>query len=275
MSRLLFGSLLLAYGTAALSTPVTDNLQPDSKGYYPGMLIVKGEYVRLQNCTQRQDYTLLPAGKYGYETMAELISVRKNMPDNIPISVGLQGEVEYDESLNATGNFLVRGLEFIKQGENCNIVATPIAKMDADTIEATSTDKDTDFAPPHQSENNLPIPGKPAIAEEIAAPPASEMAVEPTQHAQAPTALEETQPSTIPTVVTQEAPPDNPQLTTPVSQMENATIVDTEQSDKTNQTAESDHQKEPLPATSSSNHIPTDTIITEEIISVKTYFKED
>lgn len=148
MSRILFSYLAFALCTSA-SAQSLNSPNSEVKGYYPGMLISKDSYVRLKNCSQNHDYALLPSGKYGYEVMAELISIRKNTPFETPVSVGLHGEVEYDSAKNPTGNFLVRGLEFVKTGESCDITVEP---SPSDQQMAVNT------APPIAEKVSLPLP---------------------------------------------------------------------------------------------------------------------
>ncbi|MDO1509205.1 MULTISPECIES: hypothetical protein [unclassified Neisseria] len=127
MKYYFFGGVLLLCSAVTLSAPVfSENTNKHKQdGYFPGMLIVKNEYVRLQDCTRRSEYILLPSGKYGYEAMAELISVRKNTPIDVPVSVGLKGEVEYTPENEPTENFLITDIAFIKQGESCYIEMKP------------------------------------------------------------------------------------------------------------------------------------------------------
>jgi len=72
----------------------------------------------------KNNYTLLPGSGNGYEAAAEIISVRKNTPENTPIYVGLRGNLE-------NTNFLISGIDFIKMGESCHVphTETPPAEV--------------------------------------------------------------------------------------------------------------------------------------------------
>ena len=89
---------------------------------YLGMLIEKDEYVRLQDCSKQIEYTLVPSGKYGYDAIAELISLRKNTAVSIPISVSLNGSIEENINNNKNRYFLVNDISSVKTGESCYIV---------------------------------------------------------------------------------------------------------------------------------------------------------
>ena len=68
-----------------------------------GMLVTQNNYVRIRSCDLKNNYTLLPGSGNGYEAAAEIISVRKNTPENTPIYVRLRGNLE-------NTNFLIPGL---------------------------------------------------------------------------------------------------------------------------------------------------------------------
>ena len=89
-----------------------------------GMLVTQNNYVRIRSCDLKNNYTLLPGSGNGYEAAAEIISVRKNTPENTPIYVGLRGNLE-------NTNFLISGIDFIKMGENCHVphTETPPAEV--------------------------------------------------------------------------------------------------------------------------------------------------
>ena len=89
-----------------------------------GMLVTQNNYVRIQSCDLKNNYTLLPGSGNGYEAVAEIISVRKNTPENTPIYVGLRGNLE-------NTNFLISGIDFIKMGESCHVphTETPPAEV--------------------------------------------------------------------------------------------------------------------------------------------------
>ena len=72
----------------------------------------------------KNNYTLLPGSGNGYEAAAEIISVRKNTPENTPIYVGLRGNLE-------NTNFLISGIDLIKIGESCHVphTETPPAEV--------------------------------------------------------------------------------------------------------------------------------------------------
>ncbi|MDO5069927.1 MAG: hypothetical protein Q4D78_06980 [Neisseria zoodegmatis] len=139
--RLAILALLYNVSVPAFSH-TAENAKDTANGYFPGMLIVENDFVRLQDCTRRQHYSLLPYKKYGYEAMAELISTRKSTPAKTPIYVALKGEVEYSSDSNPTNTFLVSGIESIKVGENCYIYPVP-AKPDAENKVSTITTKPT------------------------------------------------------------------------------------------------------------------------------------
>ena len=82
-----------------------------------GMLVTQNDYVRIRSCDLKNNYTLLPGSGNGYEAAAEIISVRKNTPENTPIYVGLRGNLE-------NTNFLISGIDFIKMGESCHVPHT-------------------------------------------------------------------------------------------------------------------------------------------------------
>ena len=82
-----------------------------------GMLVTQNNYVRIRSCDLKNNYTLLPGSGNGYEAAAEIISVRKNTPENTPIYVGLRGNLE-------NTNFLISGIDFIKMGESCHVPQT-------------------------------------------------------------------------------------------------------------------------------------------------------
>ena len=82
-----------------------------------GMLVTQNNYVRIRSCDLKNNYTLLPGSGNGYEAAAEIISVRKNTPENTPIYVGLRGNLE-------NTNFLISGIDFIKMGESCHVPHT-------------------------------------------------------------------------------------------------------------------------------------------------------
>ena len=82
-----------------------------------GMLVTQNNYVRIRSCDLKNNYTLLPGSGNGYEAAAEIISVRKNTPENTPIYVGLRGNLE-------NTNFLISGIDFIKMGESCHVLHT-------------------------------------------------------------------------------------------------------------------------------------------------------
>lgn len=82
-----------------------------------GMLVTQNNYVRIRSCDLKNNYTLLPGSGNGYEAAAEIISVRKNTPENTPIYVGLRGNLE-------NTNFLISGIDFIKMGESCHLPQT-------------------------------------------------------------------------------------------------------------------------------------------------------
>ena len=90
-----------------------------------GMLVTQNNYVRIRSCDLKNNYTLLPGSGNGYEAAAEIISVRKNTPENTPIYVGLRGNLE-------NTNFLISGIDFIKMGESCHVphTETPPAEVD-------------------------------------------------------------------------------------------------------------------------------------------------
>ena len=85
-----------------------------------GMLVIQNNYVRIRSCDLKNNYTLLPGSGNGYEAAAEIISVRKNTPENTPIYVGLRGNLE-------NTNFLISGIDFIKMGESCHVPHTETA----------------------------------------------------------------------------------------------------------------------------------------------------
>ena len=89
-----------------------------------GMLVTQNNYVRIKSCDLKNNYTLLPGSGNGYEAAAEIISVRKNTPENTPIYVGLRGNLE-------NTNFLISGIDFIKMGESCYVphTETPPAEV--------------------------------------------------------------------------------------------------------------------------------------------------
>lgn len=89
-----------------------------------GMLVTQNNYVRIRSCDLKNNYTLLPGSGNGYEAAAEIISVRKNAPENTPIYVGLRGNLE-------NTNFLISGIDFIKMGESCHVphTETPPAEV--------------------------------------------------------------------------------------------------------------------------------------------------
>ena len=89
-----------------------------------GMLVIQNNYVRIRSCDLKNNYTLLPGSGNGYEAAAEIISVRKNTPENTPIYVGLRGNLE-------NTNFLISGIDFIKMGESCHVphTETPPAEV--------------------------------------------------------------------------------------------------------------------------------------------------
>lgn len=89
-----------------------------------GMLVTQNNYVRIRSCDLKNNYTLLPGSGNGYEAAAEIISVRKNTPENTPIYVGLRGNLE-------NTNFLISGIDFIKMGESCHVphTETPHAEV--------------------------------------------------------------------------------------------------------------------------------------------------
>ena len=89
-----------------------------------GMLVTQNNYVRIRSCDLKNNYTLLPGSGNGYEAAAEIISVRKNTPENTPIYVGLIGNLE-------NTNFLISGIDFIKMGESCHVphTETPPAEV--------------------------------------------------------------------------------------------------------------------------------------------------
>ena len=82
-----------------------------------GMLVTQNKYVRIKSCDLKNNYTLLPGSGNGYEAAAEIISVRKNTPENTPIYVGLRGNLE-------NTNFLISGIDLIKIGESCHVPHT-------------------------------------------------------------------------------------------------------------------------------------------------------
>lgn len=82
-----------------------------------GMLVTQNNYVRIKSCDLKNNYTLLPGSGNGYEAAAEIISVRKNTPENTPIYVGLRGNLE-------NTNFLISGIDLIKIGESCHVPHT-------------------------------------------------------------------------------------------------------------------------------------------------------
>ena len=82
-----------------------------------GMLVTQNNYVRIRSCDLKNNYTLLPGSGNGYEAAAEIISVRKNTPENTPIYVRLRGNLE-------NTNFLISGIDFIKMGESCHVLYT-------------------------------------------------------------------------------------------------------------------------------------------------------
>jgi hypothetical protein len=87
-------------------------------------LVTQNNYVRIRSCDLKNNYTLLPGSGNGYEAAAEIISVRKNTPENTPIYVGLRGNLE-------NTNFLISGIDFIKMGESCHVphTETPPAEV--------------------------------------------------------------------------------------------------------------------------------------------------
>ena len=89
-----------------------------------GMLVTQNNYVRIKSCDLKNNYTLLPGSGNGYEAAAEIISVRKNTPENTPIYVGLRGNLE-------NTNFLISGIDFIKMDESCYVphTETPPAEV--------------------------------------------------------------------------------------------------------------------------------------------------
>ena len=89
-----------------------------------GMLVTQNNYVRIKSCDLKNNYTLLPGSGNGYEAVAEIISVRKNTPENTPIYVGLRGNLE-------NTNFLISGIDLIKIGESCHVphTETPPAEV--------------------------------------------------------------------------------------------------------------------------------------------------
>ena len=89
-----------------------------------GMLVTQNNYVRIRSCDLKNNYTLLPGSGNGYEAAAEIISVRKNTPENTPIYVGLRGNLE-------NTNFLISGIDLIKIGESCHVphTETPPAEV--------------------------------------------------------------------------------------------------------------------------------------------------
>ena len=89
-----------------------------------GMLVTQNNYVRIRSCDLKNNYTLLPGSGNGYEAAAEIISVRKNTPENTPIYVGLRGNLE-------NTNFLISGIDLIKMGESCHVphTETPPAEV--------------------------------------------------------------------------------------------------------------------------------------------------
>ena len=89
-----------------------------------GMLVTQNNYVRIKSCDLKNNYTLLPGSGNGYEAAAEIISVRKNTPEDTPIYVGLRGNLE-------NTNFLISGIDLIKIGESCHVphTETPPAEV--------------------------------------------------------------------------------------------------------------------------------------------------
>ena len=89
-----------------------------------GMLVTQNNYVRIKSCDLKNNYTLLPGSGNGYEAAAEIISVRKNTPENTPIYVRLRGNLE-------NTNFLISGIDLIKIGESCHVphTETPPAEV--------------------------------------------------------------------------------------------------------------------------------------------------
>jgi hypothetical protein len=87
-------------------------------------LVTQNNYVRIKSCDLKNNYTLLPGSGNGYEAAAEIISVRKNTPENTPIYVGLRGNLE-------NTNFLISGIDLIKIGESCHVphTETPPAEV--------------------------------------------------------------------------------------------------------------------------------------------------
>ncbi|OSI33506.1 hypothetical protein [Neisseria dumasiana] len=123
--RLAILALLYHVSVPAFAQPA-EHPKDAANGYFPGMLIVENNFVRLQDCTRRQHYSLLPYKKYGYEAMAELISIRKNTPSKTPVYVALKGEIEYAKDNTPTDTFLVSGIDTVKVGENCYIDPVPV-----------------------------------------------------------------------------------------------------------------------------------------------------
>ena len=99
-----------------------------------GMLVTQNNYVRIRSCDLKNNYTLLPGSGNGYEAAAEIISVRKNTPENTPIYVGLRGNLE-------NTNFLISGIDFIKMGESCHVPHTETE--DAKRTDTEKSDRTT------------------------------------------------------------------------------------------------------------------------------------
>ncbi|VEF00491.1 hypothetical protein [Neisseria canis] len=121
------GFLLLANSSVCAVTTSAEN--------YLGMLIEKDEYVRLQDCDEQMEYTLAPSGKYGYDAIAELISLRKNTTANIPISVRLNGSIEENINNNKNRYFLVNDIASVQTGKSCYIAPTkPLEVFQTDDV---------------------------------------------------------------------------------------------------------------------------------------------
>ena len=156
-----------------------------------GMLVTQNNYVRIRSCDLKNNYTLLPGSGNGYEAAAEIISVRKNTPENTPIYVGLRGNLE-------NTNFLISGIDFIKMGESCHVphtetedakrtdteksdrinagLATPeVSNTTAPTEKKIVENKEIDTSAKAEASETVEVPAKAETHETVEAPVKAEI----------------------------------------------------------------------------------------------------
>ena len=121
-----------------------------------GMLVTQNNYVRIRSCDLKNNYTLLPGSGNGYEAAAEIISVRKNTPENTPIYVGLRGNLENKQKSGSTG-----GKPESKQ-DNTKLKATESqqAKAGQDKPEETAGKSEEPIPYPEVTQTNQSEDGK-------------------------------------------------------------------------------------------------------------------